>query len=107
MSLEQEKEFNVFGIINKKLRAGLIIGLLSLSITGNVYLTLKMISMQGDLYEKMLQRVDAQVDKKLDPAVRKLANAVDRVDTAVAASVDAAKVADSAGRVILNNHIKK
>lgn len=107
MSSEQEKEFAVFGIINRKLRAGLIIGLLSLSITANVYLVVKIIGMQGDLYEKMLNRVDSQVDKKLDPTLNRMTKAIDRVDTAVDASRVAAKVADSAGRIILNNQIKK
>nr|WP_199079064.1 hypothetical protein [Pedobacter sp. ASV19] len=94
MSSIQDKEFAAFGIINNKLKAGLIIGLLSLSLTFNIYLTFKLISVQGDLYEKMLQRVDSQVDKKLQDPVNKINAAIDRVDTA-------AKVADSASRHIL------
>jgi len=103
MMSSQENEFAVFGFVNKRLRAGLLVGLLSLSVTANIYLVIKIISIQGDLYEKMLQRVDTRVDtrvdSKLDPSVDKINASIERIDTAVA-------VADSASREILNKKVK-
>jgi len=98
MSSVQEKEFALFGFINTKLRAGLLIGLLSLSITGNIILVIKLINMQGDLYEKILKRVDSQVDSQMDhklaPTIDRINETVDRVDTA-------------AGKVIQNQQLNK
>lgn len=86
----QEKEFMVLGIVNKKLRSGLVIGILSLSITANVFLVKMLISMQGELYEKMLQRVDTRVNDKLDEPVKDLNKAIERVGnvTQVADSIN-------------------
>jgi len=94
MSSAQEREFALFGFINTKLRAGLLLGLLSLSITGNIVLVVKIINMQGDLYEKILQRVDNRVDSQLAPTVDRIRKTVDRVDTA-------------AGKVIQNQQSDK
>lgn len=110
MSSSQEKEFAAFGIINNKLKAGLLIGLLSLSLTANVYLVVKLINLQGELYEKMLHRADSaarsQADKILAEPVKNINRATARVDTATAVSIAAAEKADSAGTVILDYHKK-
>jgi len=99
----QEAEFATFGFISKKLRAGLLIGLLSLSLTANVFLVKFIIGMQGELYEKMLNRVDTQVeqkvDAKLDQPIKEISSALDRVDTSII-------VADSASRKILTKNRK-
>lgn len=111
MSNAQDKEFAAFGIINNKLKAGLVIGLLSLSLTCNVYLVIKIINIQSGLYEKMLERADkaarSQTEKILEQPIKNINRAAARVDTAVDVSVASAKTADSAGRVILNYKKKK
>ena len=92
MSSAQEREFALFGFINTKLRAGLLLGLLSLSITANIILVVKMLDMQSKLYEKILERVDSKVkenvNEQLAPAVDKINRAVDRVDTAAGVVIE-------------------
>ena len=107
MTTPQEKEFAIFGIVNNRLKAGLILGLLTLSITGNIILFGYMITMQANLYEKMINRSDAaardQADKSLAKPISDIIRVTARADTAISVSIDAAKTADSAGRAILNN----
>lgn len=111
MSSSQDKEFATFGIINSKLKAGLLIGLLSLSITGNMFLTIKLLTTQGDLYEKMLTRADEaarnQTNKVLAEPVKNMNRAAARVDTAVDVAIGSAVTANSAGMIIIKNQKKK
>jgi phosphoribosylaminoimidazole (AIR) synthetase len=83
----QEQEFAVFGIVNKKLRAGLLIGLLSISIIANGYLVIRLFDTQKDLYNQMLDRMDKTVDKKvnekLDEPVARMRESVDNVNSSV------------------------
>ena len=91
----QEKEFQVFGFINNKLRAGMLIGLLSLSLTANIYTVNKIFSIQQDLYEKMLDRVDKQVDKRVDT---KLDQPLQKLNSAVDAVVSSSQTVDSTSK---------
>lgn len=91
----QEKEFVLFGFMDKRLRAGMLVGLLSLSLTANVILV-KMYIDKSDseaklverMYERILAEVQNKVDKKLEKPVedinavtKKVADAVSKVDS--------------------------
>lgn len=107
MSNPQETEFTTFGIVNKTLRAGILVGLLILSITGNIILTSLIVKMQGDLYGKMLSRADDaardQANQSLKKPIEKLNEVTTKADTVLDENRAAAKTADSAGKAILNH----
>lgn len=111
MSSAQVKEFETFGIVNNKLKAGLMLGLLSLSLTINIYLVGKLITIQSDLYDKMLNRADeaakSQTEILLRGPIENMNRAAARVDTAVNVTVGSAKMADSAVREIRKTQNKK
>ena len=100
----QENEFLLFGFIDKRLRAGIMIGFLVLSLGTNAYqynlqqrTQDRLITMQADLYKQMLARVDQMVSNKLDQpvkrineSVRKVNNSTNRVDSIAARASDVA-----------------
>lgn len=106
----QEKEFNVFGVISKNLRLGILISFLAISLTANVIMIPYTIKMQGDLYEKMLTRTDSvardQANRALQKPIENVIKATERVNDAVDVTIDAAKTADSAGNLIIKKNIK-
>lgn len=111
MSNPQETEFTTFGIVNKTLRGGILVGLLILSITGNIILTSLLVKMQSDLYSKMLSRADDaarnQADKSLKEPIKKLNQVTTKADTVLDETRNAAKAAKNAGDSILNQHKNK
>src|SRR4051812_16353217 len=83
----QENEFMLFGFVDKRLRAGILIGFLVLSLSVNAYqfnlqqhTQDRIISMQADLYKQMLERVDQKVNEKLDQPVRQINESVQKVN---------------------------
>jgi uncharacterized membrane-anchored protein YhcB (DUF1043 family) len=101
----QENEFMLFGFIDKRLRAGIMIGFLVLSLGTNAYqyslqqrTNDRIITMQADLYKQMLDRVDQKVNEKLDQpvkqineSVRKVNNSTNRVDSIADRASDVTK----------------
>lgn len=106
MGALQDKEFKTFGIVRDTMKAGVMMGLLTLSLTGNILAIVFIIKNQSELYEKMLARTDVQVkervDEKLEKPLERLGKSNDQLDTVIAASAETNKVVDSAGKTILN-----
>jgi hypothetical protein len=87
----QENEFMLFGFIDKRLRAGIMIGFLCLSLGTNAYqyslqqrTNDRIITMQADLYKQMLSRVDQMVSQKLDQPVKQINESVKKVNNSTA-----------------------
>lgn len=109
----QEKEFAVFGIINNRLKAGLIIGLLTLSlgtnaIQFNIQLRTndRIVAMQADLYKQMLDRVDRTVNERLQQPVSQIKKTLKRVDNSLDVVDSVADRANTATRKF-ENKLKK
>lgn len=106
MESAQDKEFATFGIVNNKLKAGLILGLLSLSLTANIYQVRENATNTKDLYEKMLDRADAaardEANKTLKIPIEKIYQVTTKADTVLDETRSAAKTAKDAGDSILN-----
>lgn len=71
MANPQETEFTTFGIVNKTLRAGILVGLLALSITSNIYLVSSRENTTKDLYEKMIARADEAARERANQLLKK------------------------------------
>jgi ABC-type transport system involved in cytochrome bd biosynthesis fused ATPase/permease subunit len=108
----QENEFVLFGFIDKRMRAGIMVGFLVLSLMTNAYqynlqqrTNDRIIAMQADLYKQMLDRVDKTVNEKLDQPVRQINESVKKVNSSTT-RVDS--IADRASDVTrqLENKIK-
>jgi len=110
MSALQDKEFAAFGIVNNALKAGLLLGLLSLSLVANIFSVIFIVQNQGKMYEKMLERADDavkdRVDEKMAVPLERLKNTNNTLDTVIAATAETNKVVDSAGKQILINNMK-
>ena len=106
MITPQDKEFAAFGIVKNQLKAGILIGILTLSVTFNILLVIYAFKSKDELWEKLLQKAEVsardQADKTLEKPVQDLTNVNARADTVLSAAEEAAKTAKDAGQAILN-----
>lgn len=105
----QEKEFMLFGFVDKRLRAGILVGFLVLSLSVNAILFKMYIEksdsiekLQERMYERILAEVQNKVDKKLEKPVEDINAVTKRVADAVSKVDSSRQIVDSVNHIMMN-----